>query len=692
MVFKAVSAGKFPKVFAITWAIIAVVLLAASGADAADIVGKVQGANSPIAGSTVTLFAAGTGAPVQLAQGKTDEKGSFKLSVSKMSDDSVLYVVARGGASTVAPAQAANGAIALLAVLGTARPKVVTVNEFTTVASVWTSAQFLEGDVISGHQLGLHIAAGNVPNFVDLETGGYGPTIQDPLNSTQTPTMANFATLSTLLAGCVTQVRSDSCSLLFAATTPPNGKVPSDTLMAMQSVARDPGYQAKRLFALLDAFYPVPNGKTLRPTPFMPYLSSAPSAWVLPLKFAGGGLSAPGKIMFDSEGNAWTGDNFIVGSQAGDVLWDGNLTKIAPNGRPLSPITTGYNGGGLEGPGFGTAVAADGKVWVDSTAGKTISLFDNNGQPLSPPEGYNFNGQLGLMQGIIVAPNGDVWALDFGKDQVVHFPNGDPSKGRVLCQAPEGKPNKDGPCKLSGPFHLAIDQQDRIWITNAIGDTVTRFSASDPSKVEVFSTGGHSGKGMAIDSKGNAWITNTLGDGLSLSTKLKLLWLKLDEKMKEANPVVLADLLGNPGKGSVSMLRPDGSPAPGSPFKADGSLWGAWGAAMDGNDQVWISNFVGGDLVHLCGVRTETCRPGMKTGDRISPPGGYAGGGMQMLTDVAIDPAGNVWVANNWQNMESCYGRTPEPLSTRCGGQGVTVFYGMAKPVRAPQIGPARPY
>jgi len=30
-------------------------------------------------------------------------------------------------------------------------------------------------------------------------------------------------------------------------------------------------------------------------------------------------------------------------------------------------------------------------------------------------------------------------------------------------------------------------------------------------------------------------------------------------------------------------------------------------------------------------------------------------------------------------------------LSTRCGGQGVTIFYGMAKPVRAPQIGPSRP-
>jgi hypothetical protein len=59
----------------------------------------------------------------------------------------------------------------------------------------------------------------------------------------------------------------------------------------------------------------------------MPYLSYAPSAWVLPLKFSGGGLNAPGKIMFDGEGNAWTGVNFIVGSQASDDLWDGNLRR-----------------------------------------------------------------------------------------------------------------------------------------------------------------------------------------------------------------------------------------------------------------------------------------------------------------------------------------------------------------------------
>ena len=65
---------------------------------------------------------------------------------------------------------------------------------------------------------------------------------------------------------------------------------------------------------------------------------------------------------------------------------------------------------------------------------------------------------------------------------------------------------------------------------------------------------------------------------------------------------------------------------------------------------------------------------------------------MQMLTDLGIDPAGNVWVMSNWHDIDSCIGTPPEAISTRCGGQRVTVFYGMAKPVRGPQIGPARPY
>ena len=661
-------------------------------AAAVHIEGEVQAGGGPLANSTVTLWEASAGDPKQLAQTQTGSDGRFELGIDEASAAEVsLYLVAKGGVATVNKGSSDNPAIALLTVLGNTPPDKVVINEMTTVASVWTNAQFLDGTALKGYALGLRIAAGNVPNFVDLETGGYGVMIQDGFNSTQTPTMANFATLSSVLAGCTTRVKADACDSLFAAATGRDGKAPTDTLAAALSIAHNAGFKPERVFALLDAFYPVPQGKHLRATPFMPYLSFAPSAWVLPLKFSGGGNAGGAKIMFDSEGNAWSGDNFLVGWQGHDDLWDGNLSKFAPNGRPLSPMTSGFTGGGLLGPGFGTAIDANDRVWATSTSGQTISLFDTTGKPLSPPEGYNFGGRISTMQGIIVTPNGDVWALDFGDDKVVYMPKGDPTKAKFYCQSTDGRPNKDSPCKLNGPFHLAIDQQDRIWITNALGDTVTRFPASDPSKVEVFPTGGSSGKGMAIDSQGNAWITNTAGSGLTLETKLRLLALKLtDRPLMALDQVAIKDLLDHPGLGSVSMLRPDGSAAPGSPFNP-GSIWGAWAVSIDGNDHAWISNFApGGGLTELCGARTETCPPGMKTGDPISPPGGYKGGGMQLLVDASIDPAGDVWVSNNWQDPASCYGKPDEGVSTRCGGQGIIVFYGMAKPVRAPQIGPAR--
>jgi streptogramin lyase len=655
-----------------------------------NITGQVLGASAPIANSTVTLWAASADAPKQVAQTRTGADGRFSLPAGTAGKDSTFYLVARGGRPTASKMAEDNPGIALMAAVGATPPAKVTINELSTIASVLTHAQFLDGAAIRGHALGLKIAAGNVPNFVDLATGGYGGVIQDGLNSVRTPTMANFGTLASVMAGCVVRVTADACSSFFSAATGRDSKVPADTLAAAHSIARNAAYKPERVFALLEAFYPV-QGQKLRPTPFLPYLSRAPSAWVLPLKFAGGGLVGSAKIMFDSEGNAWIGANFVAGSQGADSFWNGRLTKFAPNGKPLSPMTTGFAGGGVLGPGFGTAIDAKDRVWQTSTSGRTISLFDNTGKPLSPPEGYNFGGKLGAMQGIMVMPNGDVWTLDFGDDKVVHMPQGDPSKAKFYCESTDGKPNKDSPCKLSGPFHLVVDQQDRIWIDSAIGDTVTRFPASDPSKVEVFPTGGHSGKGMAIDSQGNVWITNTAGTGLTLETKLRLLEMKLTgATLSGIDQVVVKDLLDHPGLGSISMLRPDGSPAPGSPFK---DIWGAWAVSIDGNDHVWVSQFApDGGITELCGARTETCPPGMKTGDAISPPGGYKGGGMQMLVDVSIDPAGNVWVSNNWDDVPACFGESDESRSTRCGGEGATIFYGMAKPVRAPLIGPARPY
>ncbi len=673
-----------------------------SAAAAVRIEGRVDAGGGPLAKSIVTLWAASAGEPKQLAQTRTGADGRFEFRAKETPDkDVVLYLIAKGGEPSVGRGSGDNPAIVLMTVLGGKPPAKVRINEMTTIASVWTNNQFLEGAAIRGHALGLRISAGNVSNFVDISTGGYGATIADGLNSSQTPTLANFATLSNLLAGCATRTKADACSSLFEAATAPDGKVPTDTLAAAEFIARAPWRQPEKVFALLENFYPIPPGKpALRATPFMPYLSFAPSAWVLPLKFSGGGVNGGGKLMFDSQGNAWVADNFMVGAQNQDYFWRGALSKFAPDGAPLSPPVTGFTGGGLLGPGFGLAIDAHDNAWTTSFAGNnTVSLFDKSGKPLSPPEGYNLGGKLSNMQGIIVTPNRDVWAADTVKSQLVHFPKGDPAKGEVLCKNTSWDPLAN-PCKLLLPFAFVVDQRDNIWVTNILGDHVTRFPVADPTRAETFKTG-FSGSGLAVDSLGNVWITNKLGS--SERGRLKMLEMAVAGKVNyEGDPdaaarithVLVDAMVGQtPGweGGSLTVLRPDGAEAAFSPIYGKG-ITGPWAVSVDGNDNIWVSNFssAAAGIVQLCGFRTETCPPGMKTGDAISPPGGYVGGGLQLQVDVGIGPAGDVWVTNNWQDHTSCYGKPDEYASTRCAGEGVVVFFGMAKPVRTPQIGPVR--
>jgi hypothetical protein len=81
--------------------------------------GQVQAGGGPLANSTVTLWAASTSKPKQLAQARTDSDGRFQLgSQETLGTDVILYVVAKGG-SAVNKGSGDNQAIALLSVLGT---------------------------------------------------------------------------------------------------------------------------------------------------------------------------------------------------------------------------------------------------------------------------------------------------------------------------------------------------------------------------------------------------------------------------------------------------------------------------------------------------------------------------------------------------------------------------------------------
>ncbi len=438
---------------------------------AADLAGNVQIAGSPITGATVTLYAAGEGAPAQLAQGKTNGQGAFKLKAKPAPKDSVLYLIAKGGTPKAAADKGPNEAIALLALLGTELPKKVTVNELTTVASAFTAARFINGEAISGHRLGLRIAAGNAPNLVDPATGGWGKVLLDPLNSSMTTTMANLDTLGSLISANATVANDDWRTRFLKAATPPGGATPTNTLEAMAGIARAPWAEPKALYALFDEAYPQPADGSRRSAPFVPYLAYVPDDFALSLCFAGGGMYANGRFMFDANGNLWSGQNWMPGSQSGvNHSIGGGVIKFTPNGTPLSPPITGFTGMGIDGVGWGTAVTND-KVWITSFNGK-ILVMDFDGRPVGKESDFPFKEKfLGLM-GIGVAANGDVWIADGSNDQLLYFPGGRVKDGRIVKVA-----------GLKSPFDIVIDDQNRVWVSNSQSDQVVRFPNNRPGRL-----------------------------------------------------------------------------------------------------------------------------------------------------------------------------------------------------------------
>ena len=104
-----------------------------------------------------------------------------------------------------------------------------------------------------------------------------------------------------------------------------------------------------------------------------------------------------------------------------------------------------------------------------------------------------------------------------------------------------------------------------------------------------------------------------------------------------------------------------------------------WGIAVDGDDNIWVANFFGERLSHLCGARVETCPTG-HVGDEISPTQtGYFFDGLQRNTGVQIDAVG--------QRAGSPTTGSTIPTPATQYGDGLVVFLGAAAPIAMPLVG-----
>ena len=588
-------------------------LSVASAANADTLTGTVLNNSAPVSGVTVTVYGAGSSSATVLAKPvATATNGKF-----------IINYTPPAAGLVYAMTQDASGRRREMAVVGppSALEASVKINERTTVAAAFALAQFFHGSAIYGAQPGLGNAGATALNLADPRTGKLSSVLANSPNGNASATLPTFNTLANVVLSC-TRGTSADCARLLKAAKVPGQSAPTNTVTAIAGIARNPTTNPKGLFRL---------AATKRN--YTVALSKAPVSWLIGLVYTAGGFNAPGYIAFDAAGNSWTGNNFAPGGTSGVGA---GVTALSPTGTPLFGGL--ILGGGLQGVGWGGAVAPNGNIWIANYGGNSMSLLGPGGQILSPAGGFTNGGSSGFSkpQGVAVGADGTVWIANFGNNSVTSYPQGNPQLATSFTGG-----------GIYKPFSIVIDNQGYIWVSNNAEQTspgtITKLAPNGtPVAGSPFSPAGlRSAQGLAVDSGGNVWAANQFSNG-------------------------------------VVQLKPNGQAAAGSPYKHE-SLYRAWGIAIDGKDRVWVGGFGRPSIMELCGRQVSACPPGSKTGSLLSPAKGFTNAAMQRMTAVAIDTSGNVWGAHNYSSSE--------PIRDFVGGNGLYEIIGAAAPVKTPISG-----
>ena len=253
------------------------------------IAGVVQGGHGPVSGASIQLYAASSGGlgsastPLLESAVASDSNGNFSIPAgySCPSPSSPVYVVATGG--SVASSSGQNSALMLTAMLGPcsglAALGSVSVNEVTTVGSVWPLAHYFTSPTNLGsasNDTTFLSAVSSVPEFINLAQG------TSPGTPTSTSSFAEnnkLYSLADVFAACVSSSGGKAgdgspCGQLFSMATSAGGSAPSDTMTAAVQIAQNPDNNVTGIYGLV-------KGSTA----FEPTVTAAPSDWTLTLSY-----------------------------------------------------------------------------------------------------------------------------------------------------------------------------------------------------------------------------------------------------------------------------------------------------------------------------------------------------------------------------------------------------------------------
>jgi hypothetical protein len=616
--------------------------------------GTVMAGANPVSGATVSLYAAGTSGyglqQSELTQATSGTNGAFTIPAGYtcLSESQMYLVAIGGGVSGVSN----NPNLALMTALGPcgslSSTANITINEVTTIGSIWPLAPFMTATNVpnayayvgssSTNATGLANAFAAVNNLVNVETGqalattpaGNGVVPQSEIN-----TLADILNTCSITAGGAVG-QGNSCAALFSATNPGanNSYAPSNTLQAALNIAQ--ASSSRYLEAIgATAYSLLPNNGFV---PFTPILAAAPNDWSMSIYFSGGGLGGTtstsadaSALAIDGAGNIWTANTGI-----------NSVTELNNLGAALSPfpatpaLAGGYKGGGLKIP---LAIAIDplGNAWVANGNG-TLTALSPIGSAISPSAGFSGGGLNDSVAGLAIDGYGNVWTAN-GAGSVSWFAganatiNGVPkTPGTPLSSSSGFTQGFDSP---NGA--IEVDDSGTVWVMDSgnssgiasaveLNSSTGSFLQSDygyasvsPTPYDSVLNQGAIGSGIAIDNAGDVLVT---------SAGQQLAELLTGGSSKNAGG--LGQILGSQTQGYFGFL------------------------ALDGAGHIWLqySDFVlelssGGTALNTNSLGIGYLAPNINPND----------------TAIAVDGSGDVWVLNS---------------------DGVTEFVGVAAPVVTP--------
>ena len=545
--------------------------------------GKVHGGQQPVSGATVQLWQVGTtgygagatalGSPaVSAADGSFSITGNYSCANGAGGGSTLVYITATGGNPGLAYGTT-NSALAMMTGLGACEnltsSTFISINEVTTVASVYALSQFMNASGAVGSygtsNQGLANAFASIGSLVDTTGGGARATT--PAGNGIVPA-AELNTLADILAPCINSSGPSSapCAKLFGTVAAGSGGAPATTLGALLSIALNPGYNVS---ALLQLQTPA--------SPFQPTVSSANDLTIAIAYNAGG--SNPASLAIDAAGRVWISDYGAGGTSS-------SISLLSATGTPGA--NSPYQNAAINGAG---SLAGDlnGNVWlVNRDANSALQLAAKGTNPSISIAAGPFSG-LNAPSSVAVDASSNVWITNKGNNSLTELFGSSYSSTAGIYSG----------LGLSSPASLAFDDAGYAWVGNPGSASVLRLvTAASPIAVKTYASSGAHPAAVAIDAASNIWVTDSAAssvtelnsNGTAVSPAAGYTGGGLTSSSANAIDGVgtlwVADASGN----ALTVISASGTAVSPSGGYKGGSLSSPSAIAIDGSGNVWLAN------------------------------------------------------------------------------------------------------